>query len=371
MIFNTEVGPEESVPVTEADYNALFCQAVGGELEVIHSYSFGVGSSDVYVDCETAHTVWEGGLDKRTSLDSIQQALFFHYVTGKTPAVVIYDTDGVEGRYEYRIRIAAELAGVRYETYTGVEEITDNPVKAVTGHTLVGDNHANVLSGGAGDDTLVGLAGADQLIGGPGFDSADYSDSNAAVIVRLHSLTAYGGHAHGDSFPETVSVSYRDADGIQQRVSLPDIEYLVGSDFADILAGDRRDNILEGGGGNDILYGGPGGGDDLMRGGAGNDIIYGGIGADSLNGGSGNDLLIGGPGADTFVFAPGHGEDTIRDFANGVDRIDLSGFHLDDNYQPELSLQNDGILLDLTDVNGGAVLLAGLDVMPDGGDFIL
>ena len=34
-----------------------------------------------------------------------------------TPAVVIYDTDGREGRFEYRIRIACRKAGVRYEVF--------------------------------------------------------------------------------------------------------------------------------------------------------------------------------------------------------------------------------------------------------------
>ena len=63
------------------------------------------------VDCETGTLVYEGGLD------SVQQALFFSHVTGKRPAVVIYDTDGREGRFEYRIRIACRKAGVRYEVF--------------------------------------------------------------------------------------------------------------------------------------------------------------------------------------------------------------------------------------------------------------
>ena len=69
------------------------------------------------VDCETDTTVYEGGLDKRSSLDSLQQALFFSVLTGKQPAVVIYDTDGREGRFEYRIRTACQEAGVHYETF--------------------------------------------------------------------------------------------------------------------------------------------------------------------------------------------------------------------------------------------------------------
>lgn len=39
------------------------------------------------------------------------------YLIGKRPAVVIYDTDGQEGRFEYRIRIACQKAGVRYEVF--------------------------------------------------------------------------------------------------------------------------------------------------------------------------------------------------------------------------------------------------------------
>lgn len=47
-------------------------------------------------------------MDRRSSLDSIQQALFFSYLTGKKPAVVIYDTDSKLGRFEYQIIKACE-----------------------------------------------------------------------------------------------------------------------------------------------------------------------------------------------------------------------------------------------------------------------
>ena len=64
------------------------------------------------MDCETADTVYEGGLDKRSSLDSVQQALFFAALTGKEAAGVIYDTDGQVGKYEHRIRVACVMGGV-------------------------------------------------------------------------------------------------------------------------------------------------------------------------------------------------------------------------------------------------------------------
>ena len=56
---------------------ARFCAAVGGVIETRHTYTYEDGSSYVKVDCETDTTVYEGGLDKRSSLDSLQQALFF------------------------------------------------------------------------------------------------------------------------------------------------------------------------------------------------------------------------------------------------------------------------------------------------------
>ena len=68
------------------------------------------------VDCETSTEVIEAGLDKRSSLDSLQQALFFKHLTGKTPVIVIYDTDGKEGIYEFRIKAASKLAGVEYRS---------------------------------------------------------------------------------------------------------------------------------------------------------------------------------------------------------------------------------------------------------------
>lgn len=99
-------------PAQEDAYSAAFCSSMGGEAEVRHEYTYPAGQSYIRVDCETADTVYEGGLDKRSSLDSVQQALFAAHLTGKKPAVVIYNTDGKIGRYEHRIKVACERAGV-------------------------------------------------------------------------------------------------------------------------------------------------------------------------------------------------------------------------------------------------------------------
>ena len=96
--------------MSEDEYNQIFCASVGGVTETRHRYPKGY----VKVDCETSDSVYEGGLDKRSSLDSLQQAIFFSVLTGKEPAVVIYDTDGTLGKYEYRIMKACEKVGVKF-----------------------------------------------------------------------------------------------------------------------------------------------------------------------------------------------------------------------------------------------------------------
>ena len=80
------------------------------------------------------------------------------------------------------------------------------------------------------------------------------------------------------------------------------------------FTGDEGNNYLAGFGGNDTLSGL--GGNDTLKGGADNDELTGGEGADSLDGGAGND---------TFIFAAGHGNDTITDFNVSDDKITLTG----------------------------------------------
>ena len=237
--------------------------------------------------------------------------------------------------------------------------------------TLIGDRRANPLDGGPGDDVLAGLAGADTLTGGPGSDTADYSASNAGVTVRLHSLAAMGGDAQGDSFGQTVAVQYTGADGLVHTDRLPDIENLTGSAMRDVLAGDRRDNVLKGGAGHDTLYGGPGGGDDVMEGGPGNDKIYGGAGADTLIGGPGDDTLVPGAGPDTLVFGPGDGRDTVLRFDAAEDRIDLTGFELDETYTPNLVSDGNNTVLNLIGVNGGEIVFEGVSLDENATTFIV
>jgi len=94
-----------------------------------------------------------------------------------------------------------------------------------------------------------------------------------------------------------------------------------GTPGNDNLTGTSGNDIINGSEGDDVLIGLRA--NDFLNGGDGNDILYGGKGSDTLNGGLGNDSLVGSVGKDVFVLGTGLGVDTISDFGNGQDTIQL------------------------------------------------
>ncbi|ESR27382.1 calcium-binding protein [Lutibaculum baratangense] len=199
-----------------------------------------------------------------------------------------------------QISLAAGTASGGHATGDVLTSI-ENLVGSGFGDILIGDGGANALYGMGGSDTLIGGVGADTLVGGGGIDTANYASSSAGVTVALWNNTAAGGDAAGDV--------------------LTSIENLVGSGFADLLAGDAGANTLFGLGGNDTLNGGAG--NDSLYGGGGSDSLIGGVGDDTLAGGVGNDTLNGGAGNDVFLF------DTALNAATNVDQI--TGFVVADD----------------------------------------
>ena len=137
---------------------------------------------------------------------------------------------------------------------------------------------------------------------------------------------------------------------------------IIGYDGRDTLRGSDEGDVLLGKEGNDKLYGE--GGNDLLDGGKGNDTIEGGDGDDTLFGGEDDDTLTGGDGADTFVYLPGDGHDTITDFTDGEDEIDLGSF-TDVSTLSDLSVYQDGANT-VIDLSEGAYI-EGLTEAPNPG----
>ncbi len=240
------------------------------------------------------------------------------------------------------------------------------------GDSLAGDDGSNWLAGRAGNDELAGNAGTDTLNGGAGadilnggtdFDWAYYVNSSAAVTINLETGAASGGEAAGDSF---ISVERIDGSAFNDSLTGDTSDnWLRGRAGIDTLIGGNGNDTLEGGVGADVLNGGGGtdwarftestagvtvnlvngtgsGGEaagdtltsierldgsefaDILTGASGVNWLRGRGGADVIKGGTGNDVLFGGAEADIFKFAATDGHDEIRDFEDGLDRIDFS-----------------------------------------------
>ena len=117
-----------------------------------------------------------------------------------------------------------------------------------------------------------------------------------------------------------------------------------------------------------------GNGEDKLFGEGGNDRLIGGSQDDRLDGGEGNDTLYGGGGGDRFDFAGNFGHDGIRDFEDGLDRINRVGLRGDNGGDPlgfnQLIVTQDGadthIAIDLyrdgiADAGYGEIDLVGFD----------
>ena len=143
----------------------------------------------------------------------------------------------------------------------------------------------DTIKGLGGDDTLKGLAGDDLLLGGAGNDSIKGNGGDDRI--------------RGNGGADT----------------------LKGNGGSDNIKGNGGNDTIKAGGGADTVKGG--GGADQIDGGGGADLLFGGGGSDVITGKAGNDTLKGNGGADTFQFRASDRNDTILDFRQGQDKIEI------------------------------------------------
>ncbi len=141
----------------------------------------------------------------------------------------------------------------------------------------------------------------------------DYS--TAIANLQSSGISLVTGSVDGD-FPTVTVEAYsiltdtEETSAVSSTTVTPDVTV----DSSGSIDGSADGETLVGGDGNDVIYG---------LGGA--DFLFGGEGDDVLVGGTGSDELTGGAGADTFRIAQDEDSmDTITDFEDGVDVLDLS-----------------------------------------------
>nr|WP_281288691.1 FG-GAP-like repeat-containing protein [Azospirillum lipoferum] len=168
-----------------------------------------------------------------------------------------------------------------YSLVANVENLTFIGSGAFAG---TGNSVANILQGGAGNDTLDGGAGIDTLRGGTGNDTYLVSDAGDVIVEAA---------GEGTDEVRTTLASYTLAANVENLV------YTGTAAFSG--NGNTGNNLITGGVGNDSLSGD-----------AGNDTLDGGTGADTLVGGTGNDTYIVDNTGDIVTELAGQGTDTVR-----------------------------------------------------------
>ena len=198
----------------------------------------------------------------------------------------------------------------------------DDSANTLTGgdgdDNIYGEAGDDALLGGAGDDYITGGAGDDRLWGQAGDDGLDGGEGSDLIFGQGGNDTIAGGDARdivlGGDGDDYVDGGAGD-DGLWSEGGN---DNLAGGDGEDFLAGGEGDDSLRGGAGRDYLDGE--GGNDILDGGTGYDVLAGGGGADRLIGGNEGDTFFGQGGADVFVVAGGL--NWIMDF-DGADRLDV------------------------------------------------
>jgi Ca2+-binding RTX toxin-like protein len=201
---------------------------------------------------------------------------------------------------------AAFANGVLRDQMNAIQNIDLGGASAT--NTVIGDNGANLVTGGTattiaygldGDDTFISGGTYDQFWGGIGSDTVSYAGRAASVYADLRSQNAYiGGTLVGQ---------------------MNSVENLIGGNASDVLVGDGGANVLQGG--------------------------------------AGADHLSGMGGADTFTYAAASdstlsgGYDTIADFQTGLDKLDLTSLGLS---AAQIVIQTDASSTSLYAVTAGS-----------------
>ncbi len=291
----------------------------GGGADLIEA---GAGADTIFA---TLGDTVDGGL----GTDILETEIAFADVTlsDGDPGFVFTTVDGVltttgvdEFRFADTTLSAADLAAIlapdEPDEIDGDQGDVDDD-----GGQVVGGEANDTLNGGAGEDEVIGAGGNDLITAGAGNDEVSGGQGDDTIRGQAGDDTLNGGG--GDD-------SVLGGIGADTLTGRGGDDTLKGGAGGDALLGGFGMDQLGGGGGNDDLNGGAGadfarggGGNDGLRGGGGDDTLNGGGGNDVLNGGRGDDILRGRAGEDVFQFRTGDGDDRIKDFQQGQDRIEI------------------------------------------------
>ncbi|MEO8342521.1 MAG: calcium-binding protein, partial [Gallionella sp.] len=235
-------------------------------------------------------------------------------------------------------------------SYTLGAEVENLTLTGTAAINATGNELDNILTGNSGSNVLDGGLGADTLSGGSGSDTY-YVDNAADVVIE-------GITVGTDTIYSTVSY-----------VLPANVENLVLLGTTDLNGwGNTLNNVINGNSGANLLSGDAG--TDTLLGNSANDILQGGIGNDSLSDIAGNNLLDGGAGSDTLtgannndLFLGGVGSDLI----NTGSGMDMIAFNTGDGQDTVVASTDTDNTISL----GGGIRYSDLSLSKSGNNLVL
>jgi len=238
------------------------------------------------------------------------------YVSGS--GSVLHNEGSIEAFYGVRLHddnITATNSGMIVGSDTGIMiDLNSKNTEIANSGTISGGSFSIVDQAGEVNVVNTGIlvgdvslgAGADRFENKGTAENIFLGEGDDVFVLRSGSCGTIDGGGGDDVYRLSKSVKIaEDSTGGSDTV-FAGLAWTLGANFENLtLAG--RHNIS--GTGNEL-----------------DNLIKGNRGENRLAGLSGDDQLTGGGGTDIFVYETGGGADTITDFRNGTDRLDLSGW---------------------------------------------
>ncbi len=315
------------------------------------------GGNSISSDDDTIMLTGNGSFDFSTATIVEVELFRFQSTAGQTRTAILHQSDVGAGQISGffgnlgtdRLTISGSninLTGVIFFSWTaGTDVVTLNGT--LGNDTITGSGVDDIITGGAGLDSLFGMGGDDRFLvasgplivngetydGGAGLNDrivlggTDFYDFSGATVTGVEtvemsstgsSLRVAGGQIVGNGGAAPVSTIIASAASDQLTIengSADEVTLTGWNEAVDII-------VINAGAGGGVLRGSAfrenmngGAGDDTLHGLDGNDILNGGAGADSLVGGDGDDFLRVSLGAHIEAFesyAGGAGFDTLQ-----------------------------------------------------------